>query len=111
MNAILKIGDLFVLGSDYIGVISKEVLRQMKERVEQGMRYYYIEGSIYSESDWFRRIAADQNFYINEKNEIVIVFNEYEVASGQAGMPEFVIPKKVVESMIKKKYSFKNNTK
>lgn len=111
VNAILKIGDLFVLGSDYIGVISKEVLRQMKERVEQGMRYYYIEGSIYSESDWFRRIAADQNFYINEKNEIVIVFNEYEVASGQAGMPEFVIPKKVVESMIKKKYSFKNNTK
>lgn len=111
VNKILKIGDLFVLGSDYIGVISKEVLRQMKERVEQGMRYYYIEGSIYSESDWFRRIAADQNFYFNEKNEIVIVFNEYEVASGQAGMPEFVIPKKVVENMLKKKYSFKNNTK
>ena len=65
-----------------------------------------MEGSIYSEKDWFRRIKTDQNFYLNQKNEIVVVFDEYEVASGAAGCPEFVIPSKVVENILKEKYCY-----
>lgn len=106
VNKILEIGDLFVSRCDYIGMISEEIIRQMKERVAQGKRYYYVEGSIYSEKDWFRRIKTDQNFYLNQKNEIVVVFDEYEVASGAAGCPEFVIPSKVVENILKEKYCY-----
>ncbi|MDE7061582.1 MAG: RsiV family protein, partial [Lachnospiraceae bacterium] len=41
--------------------------------------------------------TADRNFYLNAENKLVIVFDEYEVAPGSMGMPEFVIPEEVLE--------------
>ena len=47
----------------------------------------------------FKEISPEQNFYINEENQLVIVFDEYEVASGNMGMPEFVIPGGLLEDI------------
>ncbi|MCD8162317.1 MAG: RsiV family protein [Synergistaceae bacterium] len=43
----------------------------------------------------FRSIKAKQNFFINDKGNIVICFDKYEVAPGDAGSPEFEIPRRV----------------
>ncbi len=97
---VLSLADLFVEDAAYIPVISEEILRQMTEQVEAGLADYFIPGGIWSEEECFQEIQADQNFYINDQNQLVIVFDEYEVAPGSAGMPEFVIPYEVLDGIL-----------
>ena len=47
----------------------------------------------------FKKIAENQDFYINSNNDLVICFDEYEVAPGYMGPVEFVIPKEIVNSL------------
>lgn len=96
----LALKDLFLEDSDYIGVISEEILRQMTERVQNGQGNYYIPGGIWSIEECFQQIDKDQNFYINEENDLVIIFDEYEVAPGSMGMPEFVIDKEILADIL-----------
>ena len=46
-------------------------------------------------------IGPDQNFYFNESGELVLVFDDYTVAPGSMGMPEFTIPAEVYETLLK----------
>ena len=98
------LSDLFVEGSDYVGIISENILTQMREQMaEDEGKIYFFEGSgneDIDESD-FKQIKEDQNFYFNENKELVIVFDEYEVAPGYMGVVEFVIPLQVIEPIIK----------
>lgn len=55
--------------------------------------YFYNTGEDYV--DEFNLITGDESFYFNENGEIVIVFDEYEVAPGYMGAVEFTIPKDV----------------
>ena len=49
--------------------------------------------------DDFQQIAADQSFYVNQQGQLVIAFNEYEVAPGYMGCPQFVIEDSVVAGL------------
>ena len=49
----------------------------------------------------FQGITEQTNFYFNEKDELVITFDEYEVAPGYMGAPEFVIPQEVTAAILK----------
>ena len=49
----------------------------------------------------FQSITEQTNFYFNESGELVIAFDEYEVAPGYMGAPEFVIPQKVTAGLLK----------
>lgn len=98
---ILELSSLFQPGSDYIDVISQEILRQMEERVAAGEGDYFIPGGIWSDDECFQQIDADQNFYINADGYLVIVFDEYEVAPGSMGMPEFVIPTSALADILR----------
>ena len=95
-GSVLELADLFRPDSDYIGVISREILRQMKEQVEAGEADYFIPGGIWSEDECFKEIGADQNFYLDDQDRLVIVFDEYEVAPGSMGIPEFIIPTEIL---------------
>lgn len=86
------LSDLFN-GDGYVAAISDEILRQMTEANEAGTGMYWVDSEI---EDWnFRSIDPEQNFYFNENGDLVISFDEYEVAPGAAGCPEFVIPREV----------------
>ncbi len=52
------------------------------------------------EEDCFQSIDPDQNFYVNESGQLIIVFTEYEVATGSMGEPEFVIPTDVLDGLL-----------
>lgn len=98
---ILELKSLFKEDSDYIAIISDEIFRQMAEQNASGKANYFIPGGIWSDDECFKEISADQNFYIDEQGRLVIVFDEYEVAPGSMGMPEFVIDTGLLKNILK----------
>lgn len=96
---LLALSDLFTEGSDYVGAVSADILRQMEEQVAAGEGDYFLPGGIWSEEECFRAIAPDQQFYLDENGDLVIVFGEYEVAPGSMGMPRFVIDKEAISDI------------
>ena len=97
---VLNLSDLFAEGSDYMGIISADILRQMTEQVEAGEGDYFIPGGIWSDEECFQAIDADQNFYLDEDNQLVIIFDEYEVAPGSMGMPHFVVDDQAIAGIL-----------
>ena len=91
-DQVVTLGDLFQPDADYVTVLSNEVRRQMEERMAQDETAGYF-------PDQFTAIAPDQNFYWNEDGDLVLVFDEYTVAAGFVGTPEFVIPREVYQSI------------
>ena len=101
----MTLEDLFVEGSDYISAISENIKTQMKEQMaaDEGV-IYFLDNDDMPEFN-FQGITEQTNFYFNEKDELVIAFDEYEVAPGSMGAPEFVIPQEVTAALLKwKKY-------
>ena len=37
------------------------------------------------------KITNEQPFYINKDNQVVVVFNQFEIAPGYMSLPEFII--------------------
>lgn len=89
---ILELSDLFLPDSNYIFPISREIQAQMAEQIAADEGMYFLSGGIWPEEECFKSIEPDQNFYINDDGKLVIVFDEYSVAPGSMGTPEFVIP-------------------
>lgn len=100
-GSVLKLGNLFRDGSDYVGVISGDVLRQMTEQVNAGIADYFIPGGIWSPDECFTKIDTDQEFYLDGDNHLVIVFEEYAVAPGKEGMPEFTVGDDLLAGMLR----------
>lgn len=96
---LLALSDLFLEGSDYVGAVSADILRQMEEQVAAGEGDYFLPGGIWSEEECFRAIDPDQQFYLDENGDLVIVFGEYEVAPGSMGMPRFVIDQEAISDI------------
>lgn len=87
-------------GSDYIDVISDNIIMQMKERTKKDKNEMYWLDSEQDEFN-FKKIDKNQDFYINENGEIVILFDEYEVAPGAMGLVEFTIPQEIIQKLQK----------
>lgn len=96
----LQLEDLFKEGTDYITVISEEIKKQMREQMEADENiYYWLEDEI---EEWnFETITEDTLFYLNEDGQLVISFNEGDVAPMYMGVVEFVIQKEVVKDILK----------
>ena len=93
-DRVVTLKDLFREDADWSAVLTREVRRQMEERMagDSGASYFPEE---------LTGIGPDQNFYFNESGELVLVFDEYTVAPGSMGMPEFTIPAEVYETLLK----------
>lgn len=96
----LTLKDLFLPEANYIFPISREIKAQMAERTNAGQGKYFIPGDIWREEDCFQAIDADQDFYINDDNNLVIVFEAYTVAPGSMGNPEFIIPASCLNGLL-----------
>ncbi len=97
-GGVIQLKDLFLESSDYISVISEEVKRQMKENIKNGTDIYLFDGDI--DIDDFT-IDENQSFYFNDSQDIVIHFDDYEIAPGSEGSKDFVIPKEAVKDILK----------
>jgi len=92
IGKIVELEDLFPRNYDYVTVISENIKMQMREQMktDDGITYF-IRSS--EEPDGFDKIKRNQNFYFNDKGNLVIVFDQGEVAPSYVGTPKFVIPK------------------
>lgn len=97
---VLTLADLFLPDANYVFPISREIEAQMAEQMNAGEGDYFLPGGIWPEEDCFRSIDADQNFWVNDAGRLVIVFEEYEVAPGSMGAPEFVIPTDLLAGLL-----------
>lgn len=99
---IVKLGDLFA-SSDYSDILTHEIKRQMKERMEKDdSLIYWVDGSSIGED--FASVDYNHNFYWNEDGNLVITFDKYEVAPGYMGWSEFTIDKKITDSILKDEF-------
>lgn len=88
---VVTLNDLLKDRGDYIAAVSDNIKTQMKEQMAADDSKIYF----YNDGEGFNQITGDESFYFNENGEIVIVFDEYEVAPGYMGAVEFTIPKSV----------------
>lgn len=77
-----------LLGSEYQTVITEQVKLQMKTQTE-------VEGITFCDEvnadNWL--VREDIDFYISAENQVVVVFDKYEIAAGYLGRLEYVIEK------------------
>ena len=95
-----KLADLFQDGSNYLDVISQEIKTQMQAQMDADSNKIYWLNSDMPEGD-FTSITNDTSFYLNSDNELVITFNEGDVAPMYMGCPTFTIPNDVLADIRK----------
>lgn len=93
MKDIVSETDLSAVTEEQKEAISREVLRQMEERIRLVGETYYIKANQYP--DGFEQIGEEQKYYINEEGLLVVVFAAGAVAPEKQGMVEFIIPAEV----------------
>lgn len=84
----------------YIDLISNEIIKQMKQQMKKDDSNIYWIAAETENGEGFSKIDANQLFYINENNKLVIVFNEYDVAPGYMGVVKFEIPTKLLADVL-----------
>lgn len=96
----LKLKDLFKEGADYITPISENIKEQMQEQMDNDENvFYWLHDDI--EDLNFKSITDETSFYLNEKDNVVIGFNEGDVAPMYMGTVEFEIPAEVLKDIRK----------
>lgn len=84
----------FLNSPEKLEAVSQNIKDQMAAPMaEDEGKVYFTEG----EPGGFTGLTGDENFYLNEAGELVIVFGEYEVAPGYMGTVSFTIPKDVTK--------------
>lgn len=96
----LQLKDIFVEDSDYITVISDDIKKQMAEQMEADENVYYWLNDEMEEMN-FKSITEDTAFYVNKAGNVVIGFNEGDVAPMYMGAVEFEIMSEVVKDIRK----------
>lgn len=98
----ITLKDLFAKDTDYVTTISEEIKNQMCEQMKKDdMITYFIDSEDEMTSEWnFEKIKKAQNFYINDKKQLVLVFDKYEVAPGYMGQVEFTIDTGILSNML-----------
>lgn len=96
----LQLKDLFQDGADYITPISENIKEQMQARMDADEKvYYWLNDEI---EEWnFKAITDETSFYLNERDNVVIGFNEGDVAPMYMGTVEFEIPQEVLADIRK----------
>lgn len=100
-NERLQLASLFTGGADYISRINQVIQSQIADALKAEPTSYFAPG----EEGAFETISADSKFYISETGNLVIAFDECEIAPGYAGSPEFVIPRDAISGLLKPEYA------
>jgi len=78
-----------LLGSDWVNICNTAIQEQIDASVDsEGFTYFFA-----PEEGGFTTVDETTSFYINEDGNPVVVFPEYSIAAGAAGIVEFEIAK------------------
>lgn len=99
---VVELSDLFA-APDFAEVLTEKLRTQMLERMQSNENEtYWVEAG--EDGTGLTLLAEDHNFYFDKKGDLVIPFDEYEVAPGSMGTPEFTIPMEELRSLLKERY-------
>ena len=90
----ISLSDLFRNKPEMLTAISDNIKEQMA--ADSSVTYFY--NSDMPEWD-FKELRGDESFYFNEKGELVITFDETDVAPAYMGAVEFAIPQSVTGTL------------
>ena len=97
----INLSGLFKEGVDFAGPISENIKQQMKEQMAKDENlFYWVDNKDMPELN-FEKITDETQFYLNNNGEVVICFNEGDVAPMYMGCREFVIPNDVLKAIRK----------
>lgn len=95
----LTLRRIFGEETDYVTPISANIIEQMRAQMAEDEFAEYRLDSKDNPSNDFRKISPDQDFYLDENGDLVICFDEGEVAPLYMGVREFTIPREVTGSI------------
>ena len=88
---ILTLADLFQTDSGYQQILTRMIQEQMARQMEEDPAvYYWLNDEV--EAWNITQLPPDTDFYVNEAGDLVLVFDEGEVAPMYMGLVEFTIP-------------------
>lgn len=97
----IQLGDLFREDSDYNSRISENIREQMRAAVaEDAGNTYWVDREDKPDMNW-KGLTAEQDFYFDTDGNLVLAFDEYEVAPGFMGAQEFTVEKSVYGDLLK----------
>ena len=96
----VELKDLFADGADYKEVISENIKEQMDAQMAADENVMYFLEDEMDEFN-FKSITDETAFYLNADGEIVISFNEGDVAPMYMGVVTFTIPEEAVAGIRK----------
>lgn len=97
----IELNDLFFEDSDYRIRISENIREQMRMAMaEDAAKAYWVDKEDHPGLNW-QGLTGEEDFYFDEAENLVIVFDEYEVAPGYMGAQEFTVEKDVYEDLLK----------
>jgi len=83
------------LGENWVEIANEQIIAEIERRMEEEDSVYWgFEDSEELIEDGFKTVDENTNFYINEDDNIVIVFEKYSIGPGYIGTQEFEIIKK-----------------
>lgn len=98
---IKMLADYFKEDSNYIDVLTKEIKRQMREQMKADEeKIYFLDSDDGLDEMDFKKLSEDADFYLDTDGNLVVVFDEYEVAPGYMGLVSFTINRSVFESLL-----------
>ena len=95
---IISLSDLFRNKPEMLTAISENIKEQMQAQMAADSSVIYFYNSDTPEWD-FKELRGDESFYFNEKGELVITFEETDVAPAYMGAVEFAIPQSVTGTL------------
>ncbi len=94
---LITLKSLFKSDADYTQRLTEIITEEMKRRnEEEGAMFFVGEDDVWK----YEGVQEDCDFYINEKGNLVICYDKYEVAPGAAGCPEFEIDYELIEDIL-----------
>lgn len=100
----ITLEDIFKDNTDYRAVLTKEIKKQMRNNMKTDKeKVYFIDKK---GMNW-TGVGKEADFYINNKKELVMLFDKYEVAPWYMGACQFCIPQERIQNIIKKEYFVK----
>lgn len=94
-DQVVILDGLFREGTDWQSVLNTELRRQMQAQMADpsGEKSYFMEE--------FKGVDKSQNYYFNQDGNLVLAFDEYTIAPGSMGAPEFTIAKDVYRNLLR----------
>ena len=91
---VVSLGSLLGGSKEQMEAISENIRQQMKAQMAGDENIAYFLNTDLPDSN-FKGITGEESYYFNENGELVISFDEYEVAPGYMGAVTFTIPQSV----------------